>query len=276
VQLILQAALVTTEQLVVATDRDVPGVDDDDLGRYTTIGHDVDPVVLASVPLDVITSDVATKMAVQNDLMVQPGLWYDRYANPRFPLEISPEAGSLNPLFGNSDSSADGLQFFASSIASDADTGVLRYHALRFNSSIKCDETTPFPSVCSGSRPFLGGTTLTINETDYVQFRWCVPGAYDVSPWTLSRDRQDIAEELFIDVVAPRASTVGQVELNDVVLFDNFSLHCTSSTTRGYFELPSNSNNHQAGPLLEKWLTPEELAANFNDKASDGHAMQVM
>lgn len=277
VQLILQAALVTTEQLIVATDLDVPGVNEDYLWRYTSIGDDVDPVVMANVPLNTIRSNVAAKMALETDVMVQPNLWYDRYANPLFPRgDLGTGTGTLFALYGDTDSSLDWSQFFASSIASGADTQVLRYHALRLNSSIQCDATTPFPSTCSGSKPFVGDTTLAINGTDYVQFRWCVPGAYDVSPWTLSRDRQDIAEELFLDVVAPVASTLGQVDVNNVVRLNNFSLHCTSSTTRGYFELPSNHNQHQPGPLLEKWLSPEELAANFNDKGSDGQVMPVM
>ena len=45
----------------------------------------------------------------------------------------------------------------------------------------------------------------------------------------------------------------------------NFTLHCTTSTTRGYFELRNWHNDLQYGPLKKSWPTLEELKQEYND-----------
>jgi hypothetical protein len=42
-------------------------------------------------------------------------------------------------------------------------------------------------------------------------------------------------------------------------------VHCTSNSTRGYFELGNYHNGFVPSGLLETWPTPEDMAANFND-----------
>jgi hypothetical protein len=263
----------------VATYLDVPGAKSPSgysyTPRYTTLGYDPDPVVVAQVPRDLVTNDVAAKSMFETDRTVQPNLWFDRFASHDNEESFGSLSGSLYPYFYIY-ANPSRNKFFTSSMASDVDTGVLRYHALRHNSSLQCwpIEPTDFPATCSGSRPFVGDTTLPANGTDLVRIRWCVPGAYDVMPWTLSRDRQDITEEMFLDVALPWSATLVESEFFGNSLARNFTMRCTSSTTRGYFELPSNYNQHQPGPLLEKWPALDELAGNFNDKDSHGQPMR--
>jgi hypothetical protein len=90
-----------------------------------------------------------------------------------------------------------------------------------------------------------------------------VPGAYGKTPWTLSRDRQDISEDLWIDVFIPDTALTQGV-LTELYA-TNFTLRCTSNTTRGYFEVNNNLNGNNPGPLLETWPSQEELAEDYND-----------
>ncbi len=92
-----------------------------------------------------------------------------------------------------------------------------------------------------------------------VGLRVCVPGEYGVHPWNLTRHRQDLAEELFLDVLAP----VNYINLG--YLRSNFTLHCHAGTTRGYFELGNYRNNYTYGPLLSQWPALAEMEMEFND-----------
>ena len=85
-----------------------------------------------------------------------------------------------------------------------------------------------------------------------------------------------MTEEFFVDGLMVLFSPV--YNLTDRFFHDmtgpggslaDYTMHCTVSTTRGYFELASQHNNNTFGPLLEKWPSPDELAANFNDR-TDG------
>ena len=91
----------------------------------------------------------------------------------------------------------------------------------------------------------------------------CVPGDYSSSPWTLSRDRQDIDEELFIKLHVPGQSHIIDGELTVSVI--NFTIHCKVSTTRGCFELGNYRNNFIAGPLMEKWPDNKTMWEEYND-----------
>lgn len=249
--MLLQFGLIGADQVQVATYLDVPGLYGSPKAdvpysaynhrtRYELVGQEPEPGIMALVPKNLVTLDVANKLS----------------------HETGPDSEYLW---------VNGTDVFASSLPSASDTGVLRYLATRLNSSITCENipSTSFPATCAGSRPFFGDATLTSEQKNgrppgSVHIRWCAPGAYDVSPWTLSRDRQDIVEEFFVDVWASE-----YIEVISYGEDSNFTTHCSAKTTKGYFELPNNYNQHHPGPLLERWPSREDLAANFNDIGTD-------
>lgn len=80
----------------------------------------------------------------------------------------------------------------------------------------------------------------------------------------MSRSRQDIREELFIDVF--EELELGMVDQQGFRnLTTDRTLHCTAFTTRGYFELGNYRNNQTWGPLLAKWPSYEDMTNDFND-----------
>ena len=77
--------------------------------------------------------------------------------------------------------------------------------------------------------------------TNPFSFRMCAPDYPKVSFSQYSpgsRDRQDLSEDLYLDLSQSSA---------------NITYHCGINTTIGYFELPNYWNNHNAGELLSKW-----------------------
>ncbi|KAI0424062.1 hypothetical protein F5Y09DRAFT_325489 [Xylaria sp. FL1042] len=244
VQLILQSALVTWEEVRVATYNDAPGNDYYPSGhyhdrRYSVLGSDATPERIARLPIGLVTKEVTARMSSDSHMGAQPRLWNDKMAP------------------------------FTAAFPSNLDTGVLRYHAMRLNTSVQCEAVSRdnFPETCPGPMPFYGNLSLPSRKEEddpmyglpNIQIRWCVPGNISASPWSTNRDRQDIAEDMFVDVFMPRDP------LYVDVIVANFTTHCSANTTRGYFELPNSHNNFTHGPLLEKWVSANGRASVTND-----------
>lgn len=152
----------------------------------------------------------------------------------------------------------DEQTYFVAAIPNNTVTGILREHAIRLNSSVTCESiaTESFPVQCEGSRPFV----TSYNRTDDMSLKICVPGDSTVFPWSLSRDRQDIEERLFI-----QAKVYYIDDVQRLGEYTNWTTHCTAKTTRGYFELGNVRNGFQAGLLLDKWPDIATLKKNLND-----------
>jgi hypothetical protein len=45
----------------------------------------------------------------------------------------------------------------------------------------------------------------------------------------------------------------------------NFTTSCTTTTTRGYFELPNYRNKYLAQPLEDEWPDNETMWSEWND-----------
>lgn len=136
-------------------------------------------------------------------------------------------------------------------------TGTKRYHAMRFNSTLECEPLSKddFPMDCPGNKPY--NTSIEVrNTTSLSQLRICVPGTWGTSPWTLSRNRQDIEEEVYLQF------------LDDSDENASSTVRCSSATTRGFFELGNYRTNGAYGPLLEKWPSPDVIESEFNDEGS--------
>ncbi|CAN9447127.1 unnamed protein product [Alternaria alternata] len=131
---------------------------------------------------------------------------------------------------------------------------------MRLNSSISCEEVDAgeFPSQCLGKRP------LTVFWERFLdtEVRICVPGDYIAFPWSLSRSRQDLTEEMYMDI---KDLSISDQDTEDPAFNTSSTIRCTATTTKGYFELGNNWNNNTYGPLLEHWPNPAEMAENFND-----------
>lgn len=258
----LQYGLVTQQQLQVASCLDTPVPSNNakvchafGSNAFTVGAYDPETGDLAAAPAGAIVPKVVSRLSTVYGQEPQPHLWPD----------VQGPIGTLINMQGTLWSSAfdpfstDRIPTFVSALPTGFTTGVLREHALRFNSSVSCVSVpaSAFPSVCPGARPFNGTYTGPTSR-----FRWCAPGAYDVYPWTNSRDRQDISEEVYFDGLMQGTSLLAKDEQQ------NFTVHCTVDSTRGYFELGNYYNNNTAGPLLETWPTKADLEANYNDARS--------
>ncbi|KAI1359938.1 hypothetical protein F5Y08DRAFT_318349, partial [Xylaria arbuscula] len=244
IQLILQSALVTWDKVRVATNCDVPNAFDchDGHQSYGIAGYDSTPVRMRQVPAALVTQEVRARMSTDSAYAPQLRVWYDE----------TPNATS-----------------FTSSLPAGFHTGVLRYHAMRLNSSVQCQSIprTSFPDACSGPKPFYGNLSLPSREEEDdaasgqpdISMRWCVPGNYTTSPWSGSRDREDISEDIFIDVFVPD----GAYDEGESV--QSFTTHCSANTTRGYFELPNFHNDLTHGPLLNNFTIHDRYSTTYND-----------
>lgn len=214
---------------------------------------------MPSLLRDTVLQDVLSSLATTTDLEPQQNLWptnpdssewIDGYTVPpnRQKLFVYSSSFGQNP---------EG--FFVTSLPNGTNTGVLREHALRLNSSVSCEAIprSEMPDPCPGARPF-----ETHVKRSGVELNICAPGDSDEFPFTPSRHRQDFSEELYIDFNMDRSMVLSTNN-------DNFTTHCTSSTSRGYFELGNVWNDYVYGPLLDKWPSPDEMEKDFHDYRED-------
>ncbi|RSL72286.1 hypothetical protein CEP54_000959 [Fusarium duplospermum] len=125
------------------------------------------------------------------------------------------------------------------------------------DSKAKCTKGRSSPSGCKGTRPFAAALSLP-----YMNVEVCVDGNQDINPWTLSRDKQEIKERLWLQVSSWNEDPYYGSE--------NFTIQCESVSRRGWFELPNYHNGYKPGPLLDVWPSEEELARDFNDRIREG------
>lgn len=220
------------------------------------VGYDPEPGDLAFAGQNRIVKEVMAALSTFNDLDLETHMWPDpSYIHNKSQVLTDPPNTQMLDYWTSPEIGV-GPRFFVTAMQNGTTTGVLRDHAMRLNSSVSCRKVSKdqFPSTCSGRRPFTASLA-----SDLLDIRVCAQGEYGVFPWTLSRNRQDIMEQLFLDVVDNRHGSY---------LTANFTLHCEASTTRGYFELGNYRNDQAYGPLLERWPTPEEMETEFNDKLS--------
>jgi hypothetical protein len=244
--------------------------------RPKSIGVDIEPAQMTQIyyveMLPRITADLESVSLDQ----YQPNVWSD-YATTALQQHMSFDhtIAQATPLrdwvfrppgfstFGNNKDDWAGARFFVSGMPSNATTGTLRQHAMRLNSSVGCSEIekTAFPVPCPGEEPF----TATYEMPNDISVRVCVPGKLGVFPWTLSRNRQDIVEKLYLDMWDTGKNRAADSDGDDT----NSTVRCEVKTTRGYFELGNLRNNATYGPLLEKWPDADVMAQDFNDLVSD-------
>lgn len=227
------------------------------------VGYDPEPADLATIHQNRVVQEVMSSLATFNMLDLETHLWPDpSYLDDHVAVITDPTWRQTLRYWAMGETTSGGdvmnhtPNFFVTALQNATGTGVLREHALRFNSSAWCDKIprAQFPEPCPGKRPFY----RSLSKSPFLDIRVCAPGEYGVHPWSLSRNRQEIGEDLYLDVVDGRINTPDPVA--------NFTLHCRTSTTRGYFELGNHMNSQIYGPLLGEWPDPDTMAREFNDE----------
>lgn len=211
------------------------------------VGWDMEPTQMRITNQEDIFQEVLSELAIASLNDLKPHLWNDTH-------NTDVKQVALRNLWNNT---------FVASIEQGISTGVLKQHIMRLNSSVSCEkiDRSAFPSPCPGEKPFERTFSHDGNFT-----RICVPGKLGTSPWTLSRSRQDIQEEMFLDILEECEIGVPRL-VGFRNLTSQYTLRCTASTTRGYFELGHyrNSNNQTWGPLLATWPSRKQMVTNYND-----------
>ena len=143
-------------------------------------------------------------------------------------------------------------QIFASAIAPDTATGMLRQHALRMHSSVVCDSSQrladpQYPKSC-------GGDEFTYNAPG-MDARVCLRSYREgTNLWKAGVAKQDLTEELYAQVI-PNAEGVTNEDWETLYARE---IHCVVNTTLGYFELPNLRNGNKPGPLkTQTWAEHE-------------------
>ena len=238
-------------------------------GRYKEIGNDAEPAQMAHVYHNSFLPRMSSDLASISLDEPQPNLWSDvvtralvqkdQYNHFRGALRsLRNWIIQYDPVRGGKP------RFFVASVPANSTTGVLRQHLMRLNSSVTCKEIdrASFPETCPGEAPF----AVSFKNSDDLNVRICAPGKVGAFPWSLSRNRQDISEELYMDMWD--SAWWGEI-MRYKYLQVNATIRCQANTTRGYFELGNERNNNTYTPLLSTWPSSEEMARDFNDWVDD-------
>ncbi|TAQ87222.1 hypothetical protein B7494_g4454 [Chlorociboria aeruginascens] len=260
IQAPVQQALVSTETITIMTCQDQPVYETSaycDPGRLPTIlAFDPEPYHLSLTPQNMVVREVMKKLATVNEMDIQQHLWHEPSTNVDN-VDLDQKASS-NTFFWFYDLLNQTPTYFVSALANDTTTGILREHAIRLNSTVDCEPilAEAFPSSCGGQNPFV----TSIDSQGSLSIDICLPGDFTATAWNLTRDRQDIQEQLYIKVHIPYNSSVDWGEQ-----LGNFTVQCTANSTRGYFELGNVRNNFTASGIIEKWPDNDTLWNEYND-----------
>ncbi|KAI9872263.1 MAG: hypothetical protein M1830_001848 [Pleopsidium flavum] len=192
------------------------------------IGGEPELSAIALTPLNNVAMKVRENTVIANRLDYQPQLWWKDSLEPVNLLEAYNFEGPLPAA----------LPFFVSSIPAGTHTGILREHSLSLNSSLSCQSIPEdqFPTTCPGTGPFTARyaastRSKTSEESQYpsseFRIRVCAPVDQSRSPWNLSRNTQDITEEIYLNFTSPAYS--------DATIYDGFTMNdltITQSTAR--------------------------------------------
>jgi hypothetical protein len=126
---------------------------------------------------------------------------------------------------------------------------------MKLNSSISCEEIDPgeFPSPCPGDRPF----TVFWERFIDTDVRICVPGSYIACPWSLRHCFQELIKEIYLEIkdksfVRDDRSGQDWWDSENPPFNTSYTIRCTETTTRRYFEQGKDWNNNTYGTLLEQ------------------------
>jgi len=117
---------------------------------------------------------------------------------------------------------------------------------------------TNFPQYCA-TLPGAYYIEYVYNKT-LLNFQVCMPTGVPGSPWKATRDRQDISEEMYMNITFGGLVNPSTNDKNPA----NQMFKLVVNTTLGYFELPNYNSSSIAGPLLAK--DPHTYCKNNTDQ----------
>jgi hypothetical protein len=144
-----------------------------------------------------------------------------------------------------------GSRLWMTPLLSDFSSGVYAepQYAPRINTTVTYTNMTAgeWPSECSRDTEGVFFAEYH-KQFDYslMELVICMPTNISSSPWNATHNRQDIIEELYVNI-----STNGES------VYGKGFYKATAKTSLGYFELPSAHNGYKAGPLLDKVTLPD-------------------
>jgi hypothetical protein len=151
---------------------------------------------------------------------------------------------------------------FLAPLPSGHNTGLIRQYIPRINSTVTTENITEtsFPSGCDvlpGAFYVHYAHMGDYNDTDLAG-SWsvvaCMAANQSNGPWNAIRNRQDISEQLYLNIT-----------INGIVATASSALfELTLRSTLGYFELPNYFNEQSPGPLLDidPWLNCSSEGTN--------------
>jgi hypothetical protein len=123
-------------------------------------------------------------------------------------------------------------------------------YAPRINTTVTYTNMTAgeWPSNCARDTESVFFAEYHQELSTYSRMDWvvCMPTNISSSPWSATHNRQDITEELYLNISTSSSGSLGKGFYK-----------ATAKTSLGYFELPSAHNGYIAGPLLNKATLPE-------------------
>lgn len=149
-------------------------------------GYDPEPGDMALIPQNNVVQEVANQIASFSEMNIQPRLWADNPYSDGDPYRfyVTPVV-SETFFWYMKDIASYRRNLFITALQNGTTTGLLREHAMRLNSSVKCSQVprSDFPPICPGAHPF----TTSFSQSSFLDIRVCVPGEYGVYPWDLIR-----------------------------------------------------------------------------------------
>ncbi|KAF5228881.1 hypothetical protein FAUST_10783 [Fusarium austroamericanum] len=213
------------------------------------VGIDPEPNVMELIPRNLAVNLIRQKIKSFSMSDGQTNLWHE--VTNYIPSAVEQQRAQT---FGWIQKRRPYINYFASSLANDTATGILREHAMRINSSISC-KAGNVPPTCLGPTPFFTIFNRTGFATSGIKAIECVEGNQSADMWL----RLEVAQQ------SDGSRVDGQALRQDVTAFN---LSCRASSTRGYFEMGNQWNNRVFEPLLNEWPTRDDIRTNFNDYGS--------
>lgn len=266
----IQSIVVTEEPKLLVTCNDDPSrmnnKDDSCIWTGTNqkiIGYDPEPQTLERAPQDYVVHRTLQNIIAVGETDIQTRLWREDPSDPADRTDTQRQAFRwvYDPVLGVSDEdkATHGL-YYVSSILNGSNTGVLREHAARMDSRAKCRRENSFPEECAGDNPFEYEYKSNMSEV-----RICAEGTVNKFPFTRSRNKQEIKERIWFDLLW---SDDDELRGGYSLKKENYTMSCEVTSRRGWFELGNYQNAFEPSAMLEQWPSPEEMEENFNDHAS--------
>lgn len=213
----------------------VGGTDVFDLFQVGPVGHTRLPTAL-----------LQNQLASVSTMDFQPNSWQEgipqRANNASYQFDTPSECNQGGTTFHNITSL---LGPYIAQLPAGYQTGLTSQFLPRMNSSVSFGNVsqTDFPQDCA-TLPGAYYIEYNYNKT-LLNVQVCMPTRVPGSPWKATRDRQDISEEMYMNISAANRGFASETPANQT-----FKL--VVNTTLGYFELPNYNSSGIAGPLVPK------------------------